>query len=171
MLKQFALAAAAVVALTAGQASATTINLSTLIGSWDIQDQFDVLGNFYDNDYLADVAITAKFTDLYVWGDEYEVFVNGSSLGYALAPSPPAANNSNPDSAYNSGLFAHAALTLAQGDRLSFKAITVPQGYSDGTIAVSASSGAPEPATWAMMIVGVGMAGSVLSRRAALRLA
>jgi len=142
------------------------IDLATLVGVWDVQDQFDVLGQFYDNSYLASTATTAKFTDLFVWGDEYEVYVNGALLFTALAPGAGAPFEADPDAAYDSGLFTRGLVPLAAGDVLSFRAITIPAGFSDGTIAVT--NAIPEPAAWGMMIAGFGLVGFAMRRRTAL---
>ncbi len=171
-LKSLMAGAVIALGLAAGSASAATINLSTLVGTWDTQQNFSVLGSFFTDDYLADVAITAKFTDYFVWGDEYEVFVNGSSIGAALAPLPAAPFEADPETAYNSGLVTRGTVALNLGDTLAFKFTRIPDGYSDATIAVSAIGGrggaVPEPATWAMMIAGFGLAGATLRRRRAI---
>lgn len=159
--------AALAVATAAMPASAAVIDLSTLIGTWHIQNQVMNPGDFYDDSYIATSAIILKFTDFYVWGDEYEIFVNGVSAGLALAPMPPAPDNPDPESAFTSGLFTHGTLTLAAGDTVAFTAYTIPAGYGDGTIAVSAAL-VPEPATWGLMIAGFGLVGAAVRRRTAL---
>ncbi len=160
------LAAASLAAFAiAAPASAAVIDLATLVGVWDIQDQDGVLGLFYDNSYVASTATTAKFTDLYVWGDEYEVYINGVLQYAALAPADIGAFEINPDVAYASGNFTRGLVALNAGDVLSFKAITIPSGYTDGTIAVT--NAVPEPATWAMMIAGFGLVGFAARRRTA----
>jgi len=155
------------VTVTAKTASAGVIDLATLVGTWDIQDQFSVLGNFYNNSYKASTATTAKFTDLFVWGDEYGVYVNNVQVTSALRP--VASSNafiSDPDLAYNSGVFTRGTVALNAGDVLSFKAITLPPNFTDGTLAVTAvNTTAPEPSTWVMMVAGLGMVGVAARRR------
>lgn len=158
------LLAAAAAATMSTAAQAALVDLDNLSG-WDIQDQFGVLGNFYDNTYTTSVGKSVKVTDLYVWGDEYEYFINGVSQGTILAPLPPADYQSDPAIAFTSGLFARTSFYLGAGDVLSFKAITLPDGYSDGTIAVAAN--VPEAATWAMLIAGFGLVGAAVRRRSA----
>ncbi|WP_287654150.1 PEP-CTERM sorting domain-containing protein [Accumulibacter sp.] len=161
-MKKFLSAIATSIALFASApASAALINLDTLVG-WDIQDQFDGVPFFYSNSYTTSVGKTVKVTDLFVWGDEYRYYINDVAIGTILAPNPPAAFDADPDSAYNSGLFARALISVAPGDVLKFEAITLPAGFPDGTIAVSVAA-APEPG--ALALLGLGLAGLAGSRR------
>jgi len=168
-MKNFALAAA-LLATSAfvTPVSAASIDLATLVGSYDIQDDFNPVGSFFDNDYFASSAFTVKFTDLYVVGDEYNIYVNGVWVGFAGVPSGSTGTyNSDPDSAYASGDFAHGLISLSAGDTLSFQIAAIPSGYSDGTIAVTAlaASPTPEPATWALMLGGFGAIGGAMRSR------
>lgn len=144
--------------------SAALINLDTLVG-WDIQDQVGTAPFFFDNSYTTSVGTNVKVTDLYVWGDEYSYFINDVNLGSIFAPTPAASYNADPDSAYASGLFASATFWLGANDVLTFQEITLPDGYRDGTIAISAGGTVPEPASLALM--GLGLAGLGFSRRKA----
>jgi hypothetical protein len=159
-----ALLAAALMAVTSA-ANAAVIDLDTLVG-WDTQDQEGVLGNFYDNSYTTALGTDARFTDLFVWGDEYEIYVNGVFQYSALVPGAAAAYEGDPEAAFASNLFTKGIVGLNPGDVLSFKALTLPQGYTDGTLAVSALA-VPEPGSWAMMIAGFGLAGAAARRRRA----
>lgn len=165
-----ALHLAGIVALavcSAAPASAATIDLATLYGAYDIQDNFTTAGNFFDNDYFASSAVTAKFTDLYVVGDEYEIYVNGVLTGAAVTPlgADTGYFTDDPETAFGSGNYASGLISLLAGDTLSFKITSIPSGFPDATIAVTALSGVPEPSTWAMMIAGIGFAGASLRRR------
>jgi hypothetical protein len=149
--------------LVSAPASAATIDLTTLDGTWDIQDEFKPLGSFYTNDYFAPVALTAKFTDLYYSGDWYGIYVNGVLIGNASAPDGNF--EADPDLAYASGLFAKGLVALNAGDILSFTMTRFPDGFDDGTIAVTLGSAVPEPASWALMIGGLGLVGMTMRRR------
>ena len=155
--------------------TAATIDLATLVGTYDIQDNFNPIGSFFDNDYFASSATIVKFTDLYVVGDEYNVYVNGAFLSFAGVPGGAdfAAYETDPDIAYASGNYTGGLVTLAAGDTLSFQIAAIPAGYADATIAVTSLGAVPEPASWAMMIGGFGMIGGALRarRRATVRFA
>ncbi|MHA6719792.1 PEPxxWA-CTERM sorting domain-containing protein [Sphingomonas sp. RS6] len=155
-------------ALAPVPAMADPIDLTTLIGSWDIQDYFGEPGDFFENTYYAPVAITAKFTDLYVIGDEYNIFINGVIFASALSPIDDGTYLTDPDAAYDSGKFTRGLIYLQAGDTLSFQILTIPDGYPDGTIAVTAlePAGVPEPAAWGMLIGGFALAGSAVRHRA-----
>ena len=153
-------------AFVAAPANASTIDLATLVGSWDIQEQSAGVGDFFDNTYYASSAYKVKFTDLYVVGDEYLVFVSGFLIGAAKTPASSTGTfNSDPDSAYASGDFAHGLLSLSAGDTLSFQIIAIPAGYGDSTLAVTVASSSPEPASWAMMLGGFGLIGGAMRDR------
>jgi hypothetical protein len=64
------------------------------------------------------------------------------------------------------------SLTMAQGEILGF-IINNGGNYANDSTGVDirlTTAGVPEPATWAMMILGFGAAGSILRRRAAIAL-
>ncbi|HWI87409.1 MAG TPA: PEPxxWA-CTERM sorting domain-containing protein, partial [Sphingomonas sp.] len=64
-----------------------------------------------------------------------------------------------------SGNFTKGLISLSAGDTLSFQILTIPAGYSDATIAVTALSPTPEPASWAMMVGGFGAIGGAMRNR------
>jgi hypothetical protein len=159
------LAAALIASTTLGSAaSAAVIDLTTLIGTWDVQDQFMNVGDFYANSYFAPTAITLKFTDLFVQGDSYSVHINGVFQYNTTFPALDGTFIADPDAAYASGKFSKGLISLAAGDVVEFDAHTIPDGFGDGTIAVTAY--VPEPASWALMIAGFGMVGAAMRRRA-----
>ncbi len=99
------------------------------------------------------------------------VFITGfSSIGGVVSGAFAGLLNSQTTAFTRTGSF-----TLAQGDLLGF--VINPAGsYSNDSTGVdiritSATGAVPEPATWAMMILGFGMAGGIFRRRASLPLA
>ncbi len=167
--KRFAAFALLAATSLGSAASAAVIDLTTLLGgTYDIADEFIPIGSFYTNTYFAPVAITAKFTDLFVQGDEYGVYINGVFAFNALSPVPDGTFTSDPETAFLSGKYTNGLVSLAAGDTLSFTALTFPVGFTDGTLAVTAlGATVPEPASWALLIAGFGLTGAAMRRRAA----
>ena len=157
--------AAALVATTclASAASAAVIDLSTLVGTWDVQDQFMAPGDFYTNSYFAPTAMTLKFTDLFVQGDSYSIHLNGVLQYNTSYPALDGTFIKNPDAAYASGKYSSGLISLAAGDTVAFDAFTIPAGYGDGTLAVTGV--VPEPETYAMMFAGLAALGLAVRRR------
>jgi hypothetical protein len=170
IVKRFAVAALLAASTLGSAASAAVIDLTTLLGgTYDVADEFISIGSFYTNTYFAPVAITAKFTDLFVQGDEYGVYINGLFAFNALAPVADGTFITDPEAAFLSGKYTDGLVNLAAGDTLSFTALTFPVGFSDGTLAVTAlAATVPEPASWALLIAGFGLTGAAMRRRAAL---
>jgi hypothetical protein len=158
--------AAALVATTclASAASAAVIDLSTLVGTWDVQDQVMSPGDFYNNSYYAPTAMTLKFTDLYVQGDSYSIHLNGVFQYNTSFPTPDGTYITDPTLAYASGKYSSGLIALAAGETVAFDAYTIPPGYSDGTLAVTA---VPEPETYALMLAGLAAMGLAVRRRRA----
>lgn len=162
-MKKSLLAAAIVSLFASANASAALIDLDTFVG-WDVQDKFGAVPLFYDNTYTTSVGRMVLVTDLFVWGDEYQYYFDGVLQGSILNPaSGPAPFNADPQSAYDSGLFANATFFLPAGTTLSFVGITIPAGFGDGTIAVRAGAVVPEPTPVALL--GLALAGLALTRR------
>lgn len=96
------------------------------------------------------------------------VFIAGfTTAGGSLSPIQGGLLN-----AQNLAFTRTGSLTLAQGEILGF-IINNGGNYANDSTGVDirlTTAGVPEPATWAMMILGFGAAGSILRRRAALAL-
>lgn len=160
-MKKTLLAAATMALFASTNATAALINLDTLVG-WDIQDQFGAAPFVYNNTYTTSVGVMVRVTDLFVWGDEYRYYIDDVAIGTILVPGAPAGFQPDPDAAFASGQFANATFLLGAGQILKFEAITIPSGFPDGTIAVSAVA-VPEPTPAALL--GLALAGLALSRR------
>ena len=152
-------------ALTPTCASAQVIDLTTLYGTWDVQDQFSAPGTFFDHSYFAPVAATLKYTDLFIIGDEYNIFINGTLLFSALSPPNDGTFIADPDAAFASGKFTKGLIHLLAGDTVEFQILTIPPGFTDATLAVTAITPVPEPAAWGMLIAGAGFAGAAIRSR------
>lgn len=171
---RFAIAALLAVS-GSGSVSAAVLDLSTLVGGGHhLQDEVLTTGSFFATSYFAPIALTARFTDVYVQGDEYGIYINGLLVFEALSPLMDGSFSADPDAAFVSGKFASGLVNLVAGDILSFKVLRIPVGYTDATIAVSVglprgATAVPEPASWAMLIAGFGLTGAAMRRRVALK--
>ena len=162
-MKKTLLAAGTVALFASANVSAAVINLDTLVG-WDVQEQDNAVPFFFANTYTTSVGATVQVTDLFVPGDEYRYYIDDVAIGTILVPGAAAVFEGDPDAVYNSGGFAHASFSLAAGSTLKLEAITIPAGFTDGTIAVRATAAAvPEPTPIAL--IGLALAGLTLSRR------
>ncbi|WCL53809.1 PEPxxWA-CTERM sorting domain-containing protein [Gimibacter soli] len=127
---------------------------------------FDVVG-----------AAELTLTDAYSYGDIFEVFDDGSSLGLtSIVPSYDAGKpnvGSNMESAISNG-FSQGTFYLSAGSYLID--FSIYQSAVDASGAAYGSGGAffrvdsieggvPEPATWLMMIMGFGLVGVAASRK------
>jgi hypothetical protein len=155
------------VAASSAAASAATILLQPN-GVWDIQDTVLGPGSFFPDVYQATSTETVKITDLFVVGDSFGIYVNGVFVHNTPSVPDWTHYGSNPhdppytidaDAAYASGFFSTGKIQLHAGDILSLTDISLPQSFSDGTVAVEAI---PEPAAWAMLLLGLAGLGAAL---------
>lgn len=166
-MNRFICAAAALLSFATAPAQAAVVNITTA-GTWTVVDETVGVGNFLTDSYKATTALTLRFTDLFFVGDTYDVYKNGIFQFSATSFNAAGAFNSDPATAYSSGVFTRGTIALAANDIVSFKITAIPAGFSDSTIAVSGiatTNAVPEPATWALMISGFGLVGSTMRRR------
>lgn len=93
-------------------------------------------GGFFNETWTATVAETVRITDLYVPGDNYEVYVN-NNLVATTSVGGGGAYDSNPASAWTESQFAHVLLDVNAGDMITIYD-TPPAPYGDGTYSISA---------------------------------
>jgi hypothetical protein len=142
--------------------------------TWDSRDEYIGVGNYFAEDWVVTKPSTSVLvTDLYVPGDNYNVYRNGVLVattnvadctayaggctvgGPVYAPTAAAG--------WASSIFAHAKFGANAGDIITIQAIAIPTGFSDSTVAITQ---VPEPATWAMMLMGFAGLGFAGYRRA-----
>jgi len=90
----------------------------------------------------------------------YEVLNNGVTVATGLAGPVPGYQSGWTFYGFTGGGFDEVRL------KVSFDGAFSPTAFEGGAYdAIAANGGVPEPATWAMMIVGFGLAGAMVRRR------
>ena len=165
---------AALAALAAVPAKADTL---TLNGGWDMfyfggttpatLNYFqDINGNAIDFTFTLTSSAILTVADGWWDGDQFTVTNNGVSIGNTSTPvfDGQYVGDSWYDALKNPA-FSSRSWVLGPGAYdISGVAIQSPIGYGEGGIALGA---VPEPATWALLILGLGMIGFAARRRAA----
>jgi hypothetical protein len=171
-LKFAFLGAAALAALASTQVKADVL---TVNGGWDTfyfgaasPDPSDYFQDLYGNTEDFQFTLTQKtaFTVVDGWwdGDQFQIFNNGVSLGVTSTPTFDGQNEADHwFAAYKNPAFSSRTWILGPGSYdITGIAVASPIGYGQGAVALGA---VPEPATWAMFILGVGMLGFAARRR------
>ena len=168
------LAAAALTAVASGPARADVDVALTDGASWttfffaDDGSAFqDLDGNTLDFTFTLTSAALLRVTDGYDDGDQFSVTINGVTS----ATSPGVFDGTYIGTAWNQpfsdpatgALFSHATYDLGPGTYVVTGIVTQSPFFS-GAGAIQLGGVVPEPATWAMMLVGFGGLGAVLRR-------
>lgn len=156
-------------------------------GSWE-EFKFGTVGSFGSTcsgacgattDPIADNSVDAPWTfsgaavlqvvDLYLEGDQFEVFDNSIALGDTSVPSNAGGNDCANDigCAVSDANYSYGEWSLGAGSHsITIEAIQDAAGFSDGAAALSVGGGTPtpEPGTVALLFAGLGVLG--LGRRA-----
>jgi hypothetical protein len=157
-------AAAGAAALLSAPASAAVI--FNLVGV-TLQGGGTLTGSFTTNDALTAVTavdITASAGSF--GGFPFTAYTYNSLPSFTLLPLVFDVNGPN---AGDELRIAFAGQLTASGATLAnsydYRTNAGPRAVTAGSVVAAAAAAVPEPATWAMMIVGFGMAGAVLRRR------
>ncbi len=160
------LVASAAVLAVAAPASAATVALTPSAG-WLTYDEYltpaSGPGPFFAETWSPTANATINVTDLYVLGDNYNIYDNGNLVATTNAASYTATGNgafgapytTDPQTAWlTTGpyAFAHASFSAQAGDMITINEAMIPSGFSDATVAIEAVA-APGP------VPGAGFAG------------
>lgn len=147
-------------------------NILPVDGTWIVLDEFMEVGDFFGGPwtYTSVLPVQLDVTDLFVVTDAYEVYLNGGLAGSTpflpdyndLGVDPFGATfTSDPDVAWLSALFSKGSFILPAGTHdVDFRAIQIPTGFQDATIAFRATR-IPSPGAAALF----GLAGLAAIRR------
>jgi len=137
--------------------------------NWVIGDQYMNNGDFFTDSYTATTNEIGMITDLYVVGDSYDVYVNGISVlttppvapwtsyaGCLDGKTAPCPFTADPNVAWNDPLneWSEGTFALLAGDIVTIQELSIPEGYSDGTYAITATA-TPEPGSLGLLGTGL----------------
>jgi PEP-CTERM motif len=166
-MKKALLLASAVVALGA----ASTANAAVIVvgGGWTTVG-FGAAGSALniggDNVFTFTLPTPGKLriTDAFLIGDIFRLTINGVVLGPTSAPGAGANVGGDYDAAFASGYYSAGEYDLLAGNFTVTGTATVsPFNGGDAGLRVDLAA-IPEPGTWALMIMGFGLAGGALRR-------
>ncbi len=162
-MKTFLLGAAAMVALVGGASSANAAQTFNLNGV-KFTDGSSITGSFTTNDALTVISAFNIKTDGFLGPQTYSS-LNGDGASLSTS-SISFIDYSFPFSQYlnlNLGKALSSTGALITGGSESY--FIFSQSVARGGSVVAATAAVPEPATWALMILGMGAVGFAMRRR------
>lgn len=147
-----------------------------LDGGWQYFAFGDVGSSFGQTfDFTLADSAEFKITDVNYDGDQFQIYINAVSQGLTSAPANDGTYFTDPNLAFASPLFSHGSYILGPGS-YSISGTVVASPYGSGHAFAELVSyqmpdpdptpaAVPEPATWAMMLVGFGAIGFTLRRK------
>lgn len=173
-LKTAAIAALAFAAFVPANAAVLTPDSGPEFGTWT-RFFFGGVGSPITDSATGDDFWTVTLatagelhvTDAFVIGDQWELFVDGSSVGVSGAFDLGGPETTDPNIAFGGDVYSWLSYALAPGTyTIAGTTIASPTGSGGAFIRV-VSGAVPEPASWALMIAGFGMVGAAVRRRTA----
>lgn len=152
---------------SASGASATTLAMGDSFTGFTFGAAGTTFGSF---DFTLTSAGTFQITDAFLDGDQFEIFINGTSQGLTSTPLDDGQNIAGDyEAAFASSAFSHGSFALGPGT-YSVTGVVAQNaaGTSGGGAAVrllGSVAAVPEPATWAMMMVGFAAIGGSMRHR------
>lgn len=170
ILRKALLMGAATATIAASPASAATLVLD---GGWT-QFNFGNVGSSWSDSFDFTLAGTAELqvTDAFLSGDRFEVFINSISQGLTSAPTSLGDQaQADFDLAFSDAKWSSGSFLLGPGSyTVTGTTVLSPFGGGGAGIQLISAQGAvPEPATWALMILGLGTIGFAMRRRTTTR--
>lgn len=168
--------AAAVAGLLTAPASAAVLipNVGPEFGNWT-RFLFNDVGSPITDALTGDASWTVTLvtpgflhvTDAFIIGDQWEIFVDGGSIGVTGPFDTTGAFTDDPNDAFGGAVYSWLSYALAPGTYVIEGTTTASPVGSGGSFIRVVSGVVPEPASWAMLIAGFGLVGSGLRRRRA----
>jgi len=171
-----ALAVASVLALTAVPAvsAVLTPDAGPENGNWTVFF-FGGVGSMIEDSSTGDAFWTVTLatsgelhvTDAFVIGDQWDMFVDGVSIGITGSFNLGGSVTSDPNVAFGGDDYSWLSFALAPGTyTITGTTFSSPVGGGGSFIRVVTTDAViPEPATWAMLIAGFGLVGAAARRR------
>lgn len=119
---------------------------------------------FYD--FTLTSAAELRVTDAFVIGDQWEFFLNGSSIGTSSGFDLGGTESFSPDEAYAGTTYSTFTFALTPGTyQLTGITTSSPAGAGGAFLQLASTAAVPEPASWTMLITGFGLVGAAARRR------